>query len=132
MLRLNERMIKKIAEATPDVKLINGNFMRATIKFPHSKKGIQLAVEVSHPSLEWASGLRNEVTIVAYDSPAMSHGVSYSLSGALENKTLPDPMLKKIEEMRKLATITDEMAAMLNKDLSSSLDEVFENLGVRA
>lgn len=132
MLRLNERVIKKILESSPDVSLINGNFMRATIKFPHSKKGIQLDVEVSHPALEWASGVRNEVTIISYDSAAMSDGVSYSLCSAIHNRTLPAALLDKIASMRQLALMSNEQADQLNKKLSAGFDRAMDEVVVRA
>ncbi len=129
MLEINPRIIKKIANAPFDVKLTNGSYKVARLSAPHGKGGFAIEVEVSHPSLMWASGPKNALTIILYDTRGMNSGTVHKISHD-EEKAFPSELADKIAQMRAAATIDAVTAKEMSARLMESALHTMRELGI--
>lgn len=127
MLEMNQRIIKKITETPFNARLIDGSYKAARLSAPHGKGGFAIEVEVSHPALMWASGPKNALTIIVYDTRGMNSGTVHKISGE-EEKAFQPGVADKIAQMRAAATIdavtAKEMSAKLMDSMLHTMREV--------
>lgn len=117
--KLSKHSIKKLLEAPIRVTLWNGTFKRAKVVAEMSKYMVEVAVEVSHPLLEWASGKRGDVDVTLWKSYN-----GYPIP-------LPKELHSLVEDLRKAATMTDEEAVRLDKEMREALRHFADEMGQR-
>lgn len=117
--KLSKHAIKKLLEAPVQVTLWNGNFKRAKAVAVMSKYMVEVAVEVSHPLMEWASGKRDDVDVTLWKS---YNGYPVPL---------PKELHSLAENLRKAATMTDEEAVRLDKEMREALHHLADEMGLR-
>lgn len=105
---LTKQAVKRLFESPVLVKTWNGTFNTATVEAVFSRYRVELTVEASHPSLEWASGRRNQVRLVYWTSSSGSF---------LE---VPEELKPLVEQLRLMATMSAEEARKLNEEMVSS------------
>jgi hypothetical protein len=117
--KLSKHAVKRLLEAPVQVNLWNGSFKRAKVVATMSKYMVEVSVDVSHPLLEWVSGLRDDVDVTL----RKSHN-GYPVP-------LPKELYRLVENLRKAATMTDDEAVLLDKEMREALRCFADEMGLR-
>jgi hypothetical protein len=117
--KLSKHAIKKLLEAPIRVALWNGSFKRAKVVAEMSKYMVEVSADVSHPMLEWASKKRDAVSVTIWKG---CNGYAIPL---------PQELYSLVEDLRKAATMTDDEAVLLDKEMREALRCFADEMGLR-
>lgn len=123
----NPRVMKKLKEAEPEVRLMNSCYNLVSIQFAHGNRGLKLEVEVTHPALAWQCGMKDAVSFVAYNSRAMNSGIIHKLNELSESQN-PE-LFGLISKMRKQGELSDEAAYKLSYENKKAFELCLVSLG---
>lgn len=124
----NPRVLKKLTEAEPKVRLINGCYNEVSVKFAHGTRGVSLEVEVTHPTLAWQCGDKKKVRFVLYNTRAMNGGIVRIFD---EDSAQEYPELFQIvSKMRKQGELSDAVAHKLSAENKKAFQEAMADLGI--
>jgi hypothetical protein len=111
--QLTKQAIKRLEETPVLVTTVNGTFKRAQVATSFSRYSVELRVDRSHPTLEWASGVRNNVDLIYW---APNEG--YPIDVPKELETL-------VYNMRAMAIMNEEEANKTDKELRQVVSEFY-------
>lgn len=118
-MTVSKQAIKRINEAEVTVKLWNGCFNVATAYAEFSRYTLELRIEVTHKELVWQCGDHKEISFVRW----------VGCTGHFEE--VPPEMYKKVEAMKKLATMTDSEAKALSTENNSMFIKGIREPGIQ-
>ncbi|MDR7940105.1 hypothetical protein RIU82_09140 [Enterobacter soli] len=110
-MEFTKQALKRLNEAPISIRLMNGCFNRAESVAEFSRHRFELIVDVTHSTLHWQCGDRNEVNL-------------YLMKGDCGHRiSMPDSLQAKVAEMQKAATMSDSEA----REISMRNAELFMN-----
>lgn len=114
---LTKNTIKKFYNTPIEVNMWNGCYNIAEVNITNNRKDYRLEVSVTHPSLHWQCGDKNEVRIIC-------HGYVYP------EEQIPSELGELIDKMRELATMDDKDADALSRENKQIFHQSMKELGL--
>jgi hypothetical protein len=118
MNKLTKQAITRLNTAPIRVALVNGCFKLAEVTASFSRYRVELRVEVSHPTLDWQCGCRQEVTLL------------YCVRDDGRFIPVPDELEPLVEKLRRAATMTDEEAQRIGRENAIAAAEYLREFGL--
>jgi hypothetical protein len=118
MIKLTKQAINRLFASPIRVALVNGCFNLAEVTASFSRYRVELRVEVSHPTLDWQCGCRQEVTLL------------YCVRDEGRFIPVPDELEPLVEKLRKAATMTDEEARRIGRENAIAAAEAMREFGL--
>lgn len=116
---LTKEAINRLQAAPVEVRLWNGCFNIARVKADFARHSFELAVEVTHPLLQWPCGNKSNVTLMLRKANS-GHPLD-----------IPEGLLAKISEMKTAATMADIDAAKIDRKFRASVAHTMCELGMQ-
>lgn len=113
-MKLTKETVKRLYAAEPEVSMMNGYFMAASVVAKFARHHFMLEVEVTHPSLA-KYGKFDSVKLWHFQG---SVGVSMPV---------PDELKDLVQKLTELATMSDEQVMVVDKEMQAVVHSFNKN-----
>lgn len=114
---MRKSTMNKLIDASVDVRLCNGCFNVATCEVQLSAVKYEISVEVTHHSLYWQCGNKDAIKLTKWECCSA------------EFLKIPKELHGKIEQMKRMATMTNEEAKAISRGNRIDFLNAMKDLG---